>query len=29
MLSNQIKGNINVLMVLETEIDDSFPNGIF
>ena len=29
MLSDQIKGNIDVLLVLETKIDDSFPNGNF
>ena len=29
MLSDQIKGNINVLLVLETKADDSFPNGNF
>ena len=27
MLSDQIKGNIDVLLVSETKIDDSFPNG--
>ena len=26
MLSDQIKGNIGILIVLETKIDDSFPN---
>ena len=25
MLSDQIKGNMDVLLVLETKIDDSFP----
>ena len=29
MLSDQIKGNIGVLLVSETKIDDSFPNGNF
>ena len=29
MLWNQIKDNIDVLMFLETELDDSFPNVIF
>ena len=29
MLSDQIKGNIDVLLVSETKIDDSFPNGNF
>ena len=29
MLSYKIKGNINVLMVSETEINDSFPNENF
>ena len=29
MLSDQIKGNINVLLVSETKIDDSFPIGNF
>ena len=29
MLSDQIKGNIDVLLVSETKIDDSFPNGDF
>ena len=29
MLSDQIKGNIDVLFVSETKIDDSFPNGNF
>ena len=29
MLSNQTKGNIDVLLVSETKIDDSFPNGNF
>ena len=27
MLSDQIKGNINVLPVSETKLDDSFPIG--
>ena len=27
MLSDQIKGNIDVLLVSETKIDDRFPNG--
>ena len=27
MLSDQIKGNIDVLLASETKIDDSFPNG--
>ena len=27
MLLNQIKGNLNVLRVSETKINDSFPNG--
>ena len=29
MLSDQIKGNIDVLFVSETKIDDSFPTGNF
>ena len=29
MLWNHIKDNQDVLMVLETEIDDNIPNGIF
>ena len=29
MLSDQIKDNIDVLLVSEIKIDDSFPNGIF
>ena len=29
MLSDQIKGNIDVLLVSETKIDDSFPIGNF
>ena len=29
MLSDQIKGNIDILLVSETKIDDSFPNGSF
>ena len=29
MLSDQIKGNIDILLVSETKIDDSFPNGNF
>ena len=29
MLSDQIKGSIDVLLVSETKIDDSFPNGNF
>ena len=29
MLSGQIKGNIDVLLVSETKIDDTFPNGNF
>ena len=29
MLSDQIKGNIDVLLVSETKVDDSFPNGNF
>ena len=29
MLSDQIKGNIDVLLVSETRVDDSFPNGNF
>ena len=29
MLSDQIKGNIDVLLVSETKIDDSFPNRNF
>ena len=29
MLSDQIKGNIDILLVLETKIDDSFPIGNF
>ena len=29
MLSDQIKGNIDVLLVSETKIGDSFPNGNF
>ena len=28
-LSTQVKGNIDVLMVFETKIDDSFPAGTF
>ena len=27
MLSDQIKGNIDVLLVSEAKIDDRFPNG--
>ena len=29
MLSNQIKTNIEVLLISETKIDDTFPNGNF
>ena len=29
MLSDKIKDNIDVLLVSETKIDDSFPNGNF
>ena len=29
MLSDQIKGNIDVLLVSETKLDDSFPTGNF
>ena len=29
MLSDQIKGNVDVLLVSETKIDDSFPNRNF
>ena len=29
MLSDQIKGNIDVLLISEIKIDDSFPNGNF
>ena len=29
MLSDQIKGNIDVWLVSETKIDDSLPNGNF
>ena len=29
MLSDHINGNIDVLIVSETKIDDSFPNGNF
>ena len=29
MLSHQIKGNIDVVLVSETKIDDSFPTGDF
>ena len=29
MLSDQIKGNIDVLLVSETKFDDSFPTGNF
>ena len=29
MLSDQIRGNIDVLLVSETKIDNSFPNGNF
>ena len=29
MLSDQIKGNIDVLLVSETKVDDNFPNGNF
>ena len=29
MLSDQIKGNIDVSLVSETKIDDSFPIGNF
>ena len=29
MLSDQMKGNTDVLLVSETKIDDSFPNGNF
>ena len=29
MLLDQIKGDIDVLLVSETKIDDSFPNGNF
>ena len=28
-LSTQVKGNIDVLMVSETKVDDSFPVGNF
>ena len=29
MLLDQIKGNLDVLLVSETIIDDSFHNGLF
>ena len=29
LLSDQIKGNINVLMISETKINDNFPFGNF
>ena len=29
MLSDQIKGNTDVLLLSETKINDSFPNGNF
>ena len=29
LLSDQIKGTIDILMISETKIDDSFPNGNF
>ena len=29
LLSDQIKGNVDVLMISETKIDDSFPVGQF
>ena len=29
MLSDQIKGNIDILLVSETKIDDSFPKFKF
>ena len=29
MLSDQIKGNVDVVLVSETKIYDSFPNGNF
>ena len=29
LLSKQIKGNVDVLMISETKIDDSFPVGQF
>ena len=29
LLSEQIKGNVDVLMISETKIDDSFPVGQF
>lgn len=29
MLSDQTKGNIDVLMISETNIDNSFPKGNF
>ena len=29
LLADQVKGNINVLMISETKIDDSFPLGNF
>ena len=29
MLSDQNKGSIDVVLVSETKIDDSFPNGNF
>ena len=29
LLVEQVKGNINVLMISETKIDDSFPLGNF
>ena len=29
LLSEQVRGNVDVLMVSETKIDDNFPIGIF
>ena len=29
MLSDQIKGSIDVLMISKTKLDESFPNGNF
>lgn len=29
ILSEQVKGNINVLMISETKVNDSFPIGNF
>ena len=29
LIPEQVRGNADILMVSETKIDDSFPNGIF